>query len=327
VRPTFDGQFRGQFDKALGPLGTANRMMEMHLAQMADMIYSEKIVRGNFDNPQDVGPGATLTTMDYQASIERAKTANSSPQLYSDIQLLLDQARNSAGVPQARHGDVDQNIASAQFVTAIQGKYITAVKNYQELIGDMEMRANAIALAVDEMYLDYPDKLLSSSMGGRSFKGTYTPSQAIAGRYENRVVFGAGAGLDRYNAKIAALQDVQNRLVSRRTVRSQLEYVQDTLLEESEIAREAMEDSFIVMLADPNFDPGLRLMALALASEGESMLTIAKQVFEAQQAAMAQQAAAAEAIAGAGLPGEMAGAPPEQIPQLPALASVAGGGA
>jgi hypothetical protein len=336
-RPTFDGKFRGQFDKAIGPLGTANRMMELHLAQLSDMIYAEKIIKGVFDNPQDVGPGASLYTTDYQADIYRAKPAGSHNQLYQDIQILLEQARSAAGVPAARHGDIDQNIASAQFVTAIQGKYITAVSNYQLLLADLEMRANTLAFKVDEAYLDYPNKVLASVPGGRTFKNTYTPSRDIGGRHENRVVYGAGSGMDSYNRKLSVIQDVNAGLVSRRTARGQLEYVLDVLAEESEMAREALEQAFLQLVADPNrADLGTITQVLAETTSGKTLGEVAQQMYDAaQEAAAAQQAAAgAELVPGvAPAPAALGAAgqgPPTQAPPeeqgLPPLGALRGGG-
>jgi hypothetical protein len=172
-RHSADGQFRGQFDKAIPPLGTANKLMELHLAQQADMIFAEKIVRGQWDNPEDAGPGATLYTMDYQANIERAEVATSSHQLYNDVDLLLQQSRTAAAIPQGWHGAVDQNIISAQGINALNAPLATAVSGYQELIADLEQRTYQLALEVDERYMDYPDKALAGIAGGRSSVGRY----------------------------------------------------------------------------------------------------------------------------------------------------------
>lgn len=332
ARPTFDGQFRGQFDKAIAPLGTANKMMELHLAQLADEIYSEKIVRGVFDNPEDVGPGATLYTTDYQASIERAKPAGSHPQMYQDIQLLLQQSRESAGIPEARHGNVSQSIISATGIDSLQGKWVTAVDTYQGLLANLEMRANATALRVDEVYLDFPDKPLAGLAGGRSFGATYTPSIDIAGRYENRVTYGAGSSMDPYNRRLAVIQDIQYGLASRRNGRSQLSYVEDVIAEEAEINRERLEDGFITGMADPNTPLDQRMRALALAAEGKSVLEIAaimdeeaRQAAE-QQAMMAQEQAQMQSFAaGGGAVGQEETEALNEAASLPSLEVLRGG--
>ena len=137
TRTTPDGQFRGQFDKSIAPLATANKLMELKLAQAADEIYATKIVRGAFDNPDDYGPGAVLTTMDYQASITREEVARSSPDFYNDINMLITASRSAAGVSEARSaGGVPQNIISGQGITALQGKQIASVMNYQLRMAD-----------------------------------------------------------------------------------------------------------------------------------------------------------------------------------------------
>ncbi len=326
ARETQDGQFRGQFDTALEPLATANKMMELHLAQMSDSIYAEKLVRGLWDNPEDIGPGATLYTTDYQANIDRAATANSSPQMYQDLQLLLNQSREAAGVPAARHGDISQNIASAQFVNAIQGKYITLVSTYQELIADLEERANSVALKVDRGYMEWPDKVLAGVAGGRSFAGSYTPSLDIIG-VDNRVVYGAGSGLDSYNRRIANIQDMQYGLISRRTARAQLDTVEDVVAMEAEIFKEQLVDGFVAGIAAPETDLATRAKALALAADGknaEEIAAIINQEQQAQAAQMQMQQAAAEAMMGGGqMQGQMQAQPGlAQAGGLPALPNI-----
>lgn len=325
ARTTSDAQFRGQFDKSISPLRTANRMMEMKLAQVADEIYAEKIIRGSFDNPDDVGPGATLTTMDYQASITRAETARSSLDFYQDINLLVEQSREAGGVSSARsRGGVPQNIISGQGITALQGKQIQAVMNYQYRLADMERRSNQRALAVDELYLDSRDKPLVGTAGGSSTSGTYTPSIDIAGRYDNRVTFGAGSAMDAYNQRLSNIQSVEYRLVSRRHAMSQLPDVEDPIAMEAEIHREALEDGFTQGMAMPDTPLELRVQALALAAEGKSVAEIARVMNEAMQAAQAQQAeqqTVAEAALGVA-PGTQSEG---EIPALPALPNVRGG--
>lgn len=331
-RTTFDGKFRGQFDKALAPLGTANRMMELHLAQLADEIYSEKIIVGVFDNPQDVGPGATLYTTDYQARVDRAKPAGSHSQMYTDIQMLIEQAQQAAGVPAARHGDISQNIASAQYVTAIQGKYITAVQTYQEVIADLEERANELAFKVDVAYLDYPNKALTMTRGGRSFGGTYTPSRDIGDKTANRVIYGAGSGMDSYNRKVSTITDMQAKLISRRTAREQVMDDGDPLEEELEITREALEDSFLMGLQDPAAPLDQRVMALALNGGGKTLSEIAQAMYDAQQQALAAQAQAAQMAQALPAPEVVGPAPAEQPLEqgpperrLPRLSALRGG--
>ena len=269
-RESADGRFRGQFDKAIPPLGTANKLMELHLAQQADMIFAEKIVRGSFDNPEDVGPGATLYTMDYQSNIERAEVANSSQQMYQDVSLLLDQSREAAGIPQGRHGAVDQNIISAQGINALMGKYATAVTGYQESIGDLEQRAYSLMLEIDEKYLDAEDKQLAGIAGGRSFTGTYTPSKDIVGQYENRVTYPAGSSMDSYNRSVQAVTQTQYGIISRRKAMELSDNVEDVDAMEAEIFQQQLVDGFAAGIAAPETDLLTRAEALILTQENKT---------------------------------------------------------
>jgi len=319
-RETADGRFRGQFDKAIPPLGTANKLMELHLAQQADMIFAEKIVRGSFDNPEDVGPGAILYTMDYQANIERAEVANSSQQMYQDVSLLLDQSREAAGIPQGRHGAVDQNIISAQGINALMGKYATAVTGYQESIGDLEQRAYSLMLEIDEKYLDAEDKQLAGIAGGRSFTGTYTPSKDIVGQYENRVTYPAGSSMDSYNRSVQAVTQTQYGIISRRKAMELSDNVEDVDAMEAEIFQQQLVDGFAAGIAAPETDLLTRAEALILTQENKTPAEIALAIRDkllAQQEAQAAVASAEESLVGpAPAPAAEGGAAPA-LPPLP----------
>lgn len=322
-REAADGQFRGQFDKAIPPLGTANKLMELHLAQQADMIFAEKIIRGAFDNPEDVGPGANLYTMDYQANIERAETASSSQQLYQDVNLLLDQSRTAAAIPQGWHGAVDQNIISAQGINALNAPLATAVSSYQELIGDLEQRTYQLALELDEKYLGGLDKPLGGVAGGRSFTGTYTPAVDIAGRYENRVTYPAGSNVDAYNRTTQAIQNVQFGLMSRRKGMEMSDMVEDVAAMEAEIFKERLVDGFIAGLADPGTDLLTRAEALTMTTQGntpeEVALALRDKMLAQAQAQQAEQAAAGQLMPMAEQPATAASAPAAEQTALPPL--------
>lgn len=310
-----DGQFRGQFDESIPPLDTANKMMEMHIADMADRIFAEKIVMGQWDNPEDAGPGATLYTSDYQAKIDRAQPANSSQQLYQDISLLMQSSREAGGVPPARVGNVDQNIISGTGITALQGKLVTNVSAYQDVLGDLEERANALALQVDEIYMEAEGKILSGIAGGRSFNGAYTPSRDIAGQYENRVAYGPGAAVDSYNRSVQAFQKLEYGTISKRKAMEQDGDVEDVAAMESEIAKELVLSGFIAGLSAPETDLLTRAKAASLMAQGKTVEEVA-QMFAVEMAAAQEQAAAVEEVVGPE-PGAAAEEPQVSLPPLP----------
>lgn len=298
MRASFDGQPRGQFDGAIAPLLLANQMVTMHMESLADMIFSEKIVRGVFENPGDIGPGATLFTRDPNATIERVAPAGSNPQMYADIQLLQNEARVGSSVSAARRGDISQNIASAQFVTAIQGRDATNVEDYQKTMADLETRANVRALAIDEKMLGTENgkpisKPVSGMSEGKRFATTYRPVD-FAGRYDHKVVYGPGSQVDKLQQESRVIMRFREGLISLREALAQIAEGGDPVAVERDIFRDEVVRGVLEGLKGPvgpdSAPLEARVKALEMVEEGKTPLEIAKAIREVLEA-QAQEAA------------------------------------
>lgn len=291
---TFDGSIRGMFDQIGGIINIKNRIANLILDNADQMVYAPT-VDWEIENIGEFGPGAHLHKNVAEATLERLEPASVSPQLFGLLQWLEGEARAGGGYPATRQGEVPQSIASASFVTSTMGQLTSTVRNIQRLISMQREQANRIMFAIDERKLDN-DKPLCRTVGG---KKSYTPSKEIKGDYENQVVYGAGAGLDKANQYVLALQLKGAGLVSDETIMGELSEVTDPIGERDRIVREQMESALLQKFAaEAPLD--MTMKAVALMGEGKSLLEVATALIPQaeQQAAQAQAAASGQAPQG-----------------------------
>lgn len=234
---SFDSQFRGMFDQIATSLVTKNRIIKQMLDYTDQMLFAPFQSKGvlNPDDPPGPNTHYRLDPNVQDARMERVQPAGAAPQLFALLDYLDKEQRAGASYPVQRHGEVSQSIASAAFVNSTMGQLTTSVKNIQRLIGNMREHLNAVAFEIDEKYLDF-NKPLTSPVGN---KKTYSPSRDIKEVYFNRVMYGAGAGMDRMTADVRVMQHKGNGIISAETAREQVDYLDDPREEADRIEKEA----------------------------------------------------------------------------------------
>lgn len=310
---SYDGEFRGMFDQLAGSLQTKNRIVRLLLDYTDQLTYAPMVGKGVLNDQDPPAPG-TMYRLDpnvQDAQLGRLQPAGSSPQLFGILEYLDREQRGGAAYPAARQGDVSQSIASASFVASTQGQLSSAVRNIQRLIGNMRQDLNGISFKFDEEYLNV-EKALMFPVGN---KKTYKPQRDIDGIYMNRVVYGAGAGIDRSAADIRVLQHVGAGIISKQTAREQTEYIRDANSEKERIEREASENVLLQkFLSDADLRTTMRV--ITLQEDGKSL---------SEAVAIIQKEDEANAAAQPPMPGpegmpEMEGeAPPDAALQQQAL--------
>jgi hypothetical protein len=233
---SFDGQFRGMFDQVAGSLRTKNRIVKLVLDYADRQVYAPKVSKGLLNPEERDGPNAhfRLDPNIVDAQMGRLAPAGSAPQLFALLEFLDREQRGGTGYPQSRQGQVSQAIASGTFVASTQGQLTTIVRNIQRLLGMFREQVNEISFQLDEKHLD-KDKPLTRAVGK---KRLYLPSRDISGVYQNRVIYGAGAGLDRLNADVRIERHMATGLISKETAREQLDYIDEKNEEQDKIERE-----------------------------------------------------------------------------------------
>lgn len=292
---SFDGEIRGMFDQITGSLATKNRIVKLMLDYTDQLVYAPLVSKGLLNPEQRFGPNAhyRLDPNVPDAQMGRMSPSGSSPQLYNILEYLDREERAGVAYPSQRQGDVPQSIASASFVNSTQGALTSNVRNIQRLLSYVREQLTSICFELDEKFMDEPKPLLRS-VGD---KKEYAPARAIKGQYLNRVMYGAGAGLDRMNADVRVLQHLSTGLISKETARKQIEYLSPDGEEHDRINREMAESALVQkFLGEAPWD--LVAQVYTEMDDGKSMP-------KAITAVMEQQQGAAPSAPAPGMPGPM----------------------
>jgi hypothetical protein len=237
---SFDGQFRGMFDQIKGSLKIKNRIVKLMMDYTDRLVYAPKVSKGLLNPEERDGPDAhyRLDPNTPDARMDRLPPAGSSPQLFGLLEYLDREQRGGTSYPAARQGQVTQSIASASFVASTQGQLTSTVRNIQRLIAYLRQDMNAIMFELDEKHLNF-EKPLTRPVGR---KREYKPKETLGGVYQNKVIYGASAGLDRTSADVRILQFRQAGLISGETAREQLDFLDEKSEEGERIKAERAEE-------------------------------------------------------------------------------------
>ena len=314
---TYDGAFRGFYDQVIGSLLIKNRIVKQTIDYADQLVYAPWEEAGimNPDAFTNVGPN---TVFHRDPNVQgggaiRVPPPGTAPQLLQFLQYLDQEQRGGTSNPAARQGEVEQDRASASFVVSTQGALTSDVRNQQRVIAKAREELNVISFKLDEAELNFKKELLYP-IGN---KNSYTPVTDIAGSYRNKVIYGAGAGLDRQSADIRVEGHVAAGLVSKQTGRTQIEYIRTPDAEETQIELEQSVSILQQKLAATE-DPTILMKIIALQKEGITFADAVAAVVEQQEHQPGEETL--------GAPGETPG--PEPTPEGPAAqqAGAAAGG-
>lgn len=242
-RPTVDGKLRGIFDDMLAVVAAENRIQSYMLDYIDQVVYAPIVKRGVHGTIK-FGPHEIID-VGQDGEISRVGPASLQPELF---RLGADMERHSrrAGMsPEARAGDAPTGAASGALVESLMGGLTTYIQTLQKTMERGMRRANEIAFITDRIYCD-ETKSIAGSNRGKLFRLTYRPSELLEpGREGNRVIYGLGTGLDRFNRVIMLQRLQQAGYVSKVWVRNQIEGLEAPEQQGNEVIDERMLESLL----------------------------------------------------------------------------------
>jgi hypothetical protein len=240
MRPSIDGEARGQYDDVLGVQLARARMAVLQIQA------AEKSIQAPIAIPQDVqelalGPDSIMRSANPQG-IRRVPLEL--PQgVFGESSVLERELRTGARYPETRGGNSDASIVTGRGVQALQAGFDTQIKAAQSHFARMFVELIGLCFKTDEKIFGNQVKEIRGVDDGTPYTIKYTPAKAIAGDYTVDVRYGIMSGMNPNNATVALLQMRSDKLVSRDYVRRELPIEINVGQEEQKVDIEEMRDA------------------------------------------------------------------------------------
>jgi hypothetical protein len=240
MRPSIDGEARGQYDDVLGVQLARARMAVLQIQA------AEKSIQAPIAIPQDVqelalGPDSIMRSANPQGI--RRVPLELPPGLFSESGVLERELRTGARYPETRGGNSDASIVTGRGVQALQAGFDTQIKAAQSQFARLFVELIGICFKTDEKIFGSRVKEIRGMDDGTPYTIKYTPSKAINGDYTVDVRYGIMSGMNPNNATVALLQMRSDKLVSRDYVRRELPIEINVGQEEQKVDVEEMRDA------------------------------------------------------------------------------------
>ena len=269
IRPSLDGQARGQFDDVLsGQLARARfAILQIQAA--------EKSIQAPIAIPQDVqelalGPDSIMRSSQPQ-NIRRVGL-ELPPGVFTESGVLERELRLGARYPESRSGNINASVITGRGVQELQAGFDTQIKSAQAQFARMFSDLLGLCFEVDEKLFPNTPKVIKGSEDGTPYVLKYTPSRDIKGEYGVDVRYGIMSGMDPSRAIIALLQMRSDKLVSRDYVRREIPMDLNVSQEEQRVDIEEMRDALRVSVAQ------YAQAIPALAAQGQDPSEIVKRI-------------------------------------------------
>jgi hypothetical protein len=240
MRPSIDGQARGQYDDVLGVQLARARFAVLQIQA------AEKSIQAPIAIPQDVqelalGPDSIMRSSNPQAI--RRVPLELPAGVFGESSVLERELRMGARYPETRSGQTDASVVTGRGVQALQAGFDTQIKAAQAQFARVFVELIAICFKTDEKIFGNTIKEIRGVDDGTPYTMKYNPRKAINGDYTVDVRYGIMSGMNPNNATVALLQMRSDKLVSRDYVRRELPIEINVTQEEQKVDIEEMRDA------------------------------------------------------------------------------------
>jgi len=309
MRPSLDGQARGQFDDVLAVQLARARFAILQIQA------AEKSIQAPIAIPQDVqelalGPDSIMRSSQPQ-NIRRVGL-ELPPGVFTESGVLERELRLGARYPESRSGNINASVITGRGVQELQAGFDTQIKSAQAQFARMFGDLVGLCFEIDEKLFTNVQKTIKGSEDGTPYVLKYTPGRDIRGEYGVEVRYGIMSGMDPSRAIIALLQMRSDKLVSRDYVRREIPMDLNVTQEEQRVDIEEMRDALRVSVAQ------YAQAIPALAAQGQDPSQIVSRIAEVikgRQKGLALESIVEKVFAPEPQP-EMA-MPPQGGPELP----------
>ena len=246
MRPSIDGEARGQFDDILAVQLAKARFAVLQIQA------AEKSIQAPIAIPQDVqelalGPDSIMRSANPQAI--RRVPLELPAGVFTESGVLDRELRIGARYPETRSGNIDASVVTGRGVQALQAGFDSQIKAAQAQFALLFTDLISMCFRVDEKIFGNTVKEIRGMDDGTPYTLKYVPAKAINGDYTIDVRYGIMSGMNPNNAIVALLQMRSDKLVSRDYVRRELPVDINIGQEEQKVDIEEMRDALRVAVA------------------------------------------------------------------------------
>ena len=203
MRPSIDGEARGQYDDVLGVQLARARFAVLQIQA------AEKSIQAPIAIPQDVqelalGPDSIMRSANPQGI--RRVPLELPAGVFSESSVLERELRLGARYPETRSGNTDASVVTGRGVQALQAGFDTQIKAAQSQFARLFVELIGLCFKTDEKIFGNTIKEIRGVDDGTPYVVKYNPSKAIAGDYTVDVRYGIMSGMNPNNAIVALLQ-------------------------------------------------------------------------------------------------------------------------
>lgn len=166
---------------------------------------------------------------------------------YSDK--LEEEAKESAGYPDARNGQIKASIVTGRGVEALMGTFDSQVKTGQMLFKEALEEATEYAFMLYMRFWPNGQYRITGIDNGSSYSVTIVPSRDIKDDYEAEVTYGFMLGNSPAQAVMMLLQFQNGDLLSKESVQKKLPWDIDVDVENRQIHVQRLNDSILAGVA------------------------------------------------------------------------------
>jgi hypothetical protein len=288
-------------------------------------------------NPEDFGPGGTVSLRSAEGRIERVGSTSRFDVKDLIARLGMDADKQSAW-PQQLTGDPGASIASARAISASMGQLDSrlALAHRQFEVGFGKVFG--FLLAMDETFCNTDRTIVGDYRDAGNKAESWFPERDINGAWYAEATYGIGAGSDPANIEMRLSMHQANGTISLATAREQLPFLEDPDREALQVLREQMQGALLagVLEKASQGDPlpaaeALKLLGSDDVQIGEVIEDLIEYLTNPQgpegsgagDPALAA-AQGAESLARGGIPGSAEQAPDPTMAGLPPLGQLMG---
>lgn len=242
VRPSHDGEMRGQFDDVIGPLAARAYMMRLTL-EAAEQQVQAPIAVPNDVAKIPVGPNAILRS-DTPEKIGRVPL-QINQSTFAEIASLETELRVGSRYPEGRSGNAPGSVQSGQGIQQLMGSFDTQIKAAQLVFGELLRRATMMCFQMDELYWPEDEKTIMGTVEGSPYSITYKPSKDIDGDYTCDTSYGMMSGMDPSRGLVFILQSLGAGIVDKATAMRQMPWDIDVTQLQQNIEIEKLREAGI----------------------------------------------------------------------------------